>query len=120
MTRMHPAQRVHRQIMRPMFPEAQLVPGRSTDAATRSAYGPLYRVFILNDDVTPMDFVVHLLVTVFLVDHVNAEYIMYTAHQTGKVYIQTLPASEARRRIGKARFVARLKALPLDFAMEPD
>jgi ATP-dependent Clp protease adaptor protein ClpS len=103
-----------------MFPEAQLVPGGSTDTATRSTHGPLYRVFILNDDVTPMDFVVHVLVAVFLVDHVNAEYIMYTAHQTGKAYIQTLPAHEARRRIGKARFAARLRALPLDFAMEPE
>lgn len=90
---------------------------REKESAER---GPLYRVFIHNDDVTPMDFVIHVLITVFTVPHPNAVNIMYTAHLNGKAYVQTLSAPEARRRINKACFAARLKSYPLEFSMEPE
>jgi ATP-dependent Clp protease adaptor protein ClpS len=79
-----------------------------------------YKVYIHNDDVTPMDFVVHILVTVFYVPTLNAGQIMYAAHFNGKAYVQTLPAGEARRRIGKARFAASLREFPLGFSMEAE
>ena len=67
-----------------------------------------------------MDFVIHVLMTIFLVPSPNAEHIMLTAHLNGRAYVQTLPAPEARRRINRATFVARLKQLPLHFSMEPE
>ncbi|MFH1184184.1 MAG: ATP-dependent Clp protease adaptor ClpS [Chloroflexota bacterium] len=79
-----------------------------------------YKVYIHNDDVTPMDFVVHVLVMVFLVPTLNAGQIMYAAHLNGRAYVQTLPAAEARRRIAKARFAARLRGFPLEFSMEAE
>lgn len=79
-----------------------------------------YRIIIHNDDVTPMDFVIHILITVFFIPNTNAMNIMYSAHINGAAYVQTLPKTEAKRRINKAHFAARLKSFPLEFTMEPE
>ena len=79
---------------------------------------PMYRVIIHNDDVTPMDFVIHILITVFNIPNTNAMNIMYTAHLNGEAYVQTLPKLEAQRRVSKARFAARLQSYPLDFSIK--
>ena len=81
---------------------------------------PMYRVIIHNDDVTPMDFVIHILERIFFVDNQAALMIMYTAHFNGTAYVQTLPKSEAQARIGRAHFAAGLEGYPLRFSMEPE
>jgi ATP-dependent Clp protease adaptor protein ClpS len=81
---------------------------------------PLYRVLIHNDHVTPMDFVVQILTTVFYLSNDKAMDIMMTAHITGIAYVQTLPKSEAEKRINKAHFAAGLEGYPLHFSMEPE
>jgi ATP-dependent Clp protease adaptor protein ClpS len=81
---------------------------------------PLYRVIIHNDDVTPMDFVVQILKTVFYLSNDKAADIMLTAHITGIAYVQTLPRSEAEKRINKAHFAAGLEGYPLHFSMEQE
>lgn len=78
----------------------------------------LYRVIIHNDDVTPMDFVTHVLMTIFLLSNINAGQIMLTAHVNGNAYVQTLPKPEAQKRINTAHFAAALKNYPLHFSME--
>ncbi len=106
--------------MRGMFVRDLQAPKPTERSGTRERHEPLYRVIIHNDDKTPMDFVVHVLTTIFLVPEPNAAYIMYTAHLNGQAYVQTLPRPEARRRISKARFAARLKGYPLEFSMDPE
>ena len=101
-----------------MFLGEHLVPEKSQRQKERPSPGRWVKVFIHNDDTTPMDFVVHVLVTIFLVPSPNAEHIMYTAHLNGSAYVQTLPQAEARLRINKAKFAAGLKALPLTFSVE--
>jgi ATP-dependent Clp protease adaptor protein ClpS len=81
---------------------------------------PLYRVIIHNDDVTPMDFVVQVLTTIFCLSNPKAVEIMFTAHVYGNAYVQTLPKSEAEKRINKAHFAAGLEGYPLHFSMEPE
>jgi ATP-dependent Clp protease adaptor protein ClpS len=81
---------------------------------------PMYRVIIHNDDVTPMDFVIHILERIFQVDGPAALEIMYTAHFSGAAYVQSLPKNEAQSRIGKAHFAAGLEGYPLHFSMEPE
>jgi ATP-dependent Clp protease adaptor protein ClpS len=81
---------------------------------------PLYRVIIHNDDVTPMDFVVHVLKTIFYLSNRKAAEIMLRAHFYGIAYVQTLPKSEAEKRINKAHFAAGLEGYPLHFSMEPE
>ena len=45
---------------------------------------PLYKVFLLNDDYTPMDFVVHILEAFFSMHRENATLIMLEVHTRGK------------------------------------
>jgi len=105
-------------IMVRMVTGSQLVPEKTVEPLEKREAERPYNVYVHNDDVTPMEFVVHILMTVFDIPMLNAEQIMYTAHLNGKAYVQTLPAGEARRRIGKARFAARLRKFPLEFSME--
>jgi len=81
---------------------------------------PLYTVIIHNDDVTPMDFVVHILTSIFLLPNINASQLMLTSHIHGTAYVQTLPKPEAFKRINSAHFSAALKNFPLHFSMEPE
>lgn len=81
---------------------------------------PLYRVLIHNDHITPMDFVVEILKTIFYLSNDKALDIMLTAHITGSAYVQTLSKAEAEKRISKAHAQAKWAGYPLQFSMEPD
>ena len=105
-----------------MSPRAQTVPRiiQEPVPVSETELEPLYRVLIHNDDVTPMDFVIVILKSIFFVVEADAVNIMFTAHYTGLAYVQTLPKSEAQSRIGKAHFAAGLEGYPLKFTMEPE
>jgi ATP-dependent Clp protease adaptor protein ClpS len=98
------------------------LPGIQTgeDQEQETAYEPMYRVIIHNDDVTPMDFVVHVLNTIFMLLPPDAVKVMYLAHYQGKAIVQILPKSEAEKRINKAHFAAGLENYPLHFSMEAE
>jgi len=81
---------------------------------------PLYRVIIHNDNVTPMDFVVHILKKHFYLSNDKAADIMFTAHVYGTAYVQTLARSDAEKRINKAHSEANNAGYPLRFTMEPE
>jgi ATP-dependent Clp protease adaptor protein ClpS len=98
----------------------QTSPQIHEDQEQRTSLEPLYRVIIHNDDVTPMDFVLHILRSVFLLDSLRALQVMYTAHYHGSAYVQTLPKSEAMERVGRAHITARLNRYPLRFTLEPE
>jgi ATP-dependent Clp protease adaptor protein ClpS len=92
----------------------------SEDQQQETAYEPMYRVIIHNDDVTPMDFVVQVLLSIFMLLPPDAVDVMYTAHYHGEALVQILPRSEAETRINKAHFAAGLEGYPLHFSMEPE
>jgi len=92
----------------------------SGDQEQQTAYEPLYRVFVHNDDVTPMDFVVGVLTGIFQLSQPVAVDIMFAAHYHGQAHVATLPKSEAEARINKAHFAAGLEGYPLHFSMEPE
>ncbi len=98
--------------------QIQITP--DTIEETKPALEPLYRVIIHNDDVTPMDFVVNVLTNIFFVPESDAVIIMLNAHYSGMAYVQTLPQTEAEKRINKAHFAAGLESYPLHFSMEPE
>ena len=97
-------------------PEIETFP----EIETRVALEPLYRVIIHNDDVTPMDFVVHVLSQIFVLSAPEATEIMLIAHFSGTAHVQTLPRSEAEARVNKAHFAAGLEGYPLHFSLEPE
>jgi ATP-dependent Clp protease adaptor protein ClpS len=97
-----------------VIPEIEIIEKAETELE------PLYRVIIHNDDVTPMDFVVHVLASIFVLSQPDAMEVMLTAHFVGAAYVQTLPKTEAQKRINKAHFAAGLEGYPLHFSMEPE
>lgn len=99
---------------------AHPIPEKIEKEEQQTGQEPPFRIIVHNDDVTPMDFVIHILTTIFLIPNTNAMNIMFTAHLNGAAYVQTLPRTEAKRRINKAHFAARLKGFPLEFTMEPE
>ena len=87
---------------------------------TKTELEPLYRVLIHNDNLTPMDFVVHVLKTIFFLANDKAANIMFTAHVYGSAYVQTLAKSQAEKRVNKAHTEAHNAGYPLKFTMEPE
>ncbi len=79
-----------------------------------------WKVIIHNDDVTPFDFVIAILIRIFKLTPVIAEYITYSAHTNGIALVAVLPKTEAERKVGKAHFAARLEGYPLTFTIEPE
>lgn len=90
------------------------------DEQRETAYEPMFRVIIHNDAVTPMDFVIGLLHSIFMLLPNDAAKVMLTAHYRGEAVVQILPKSEAEKRINKAHFAAGLEGYPLHFSMEPE
>jgi ATP-dependent Clp protease adaptor protein ClpS len=103
-----------------MNPKAQTTPQIKPVPVRETELEPMYWVIIHNDDVTPMDFVIHILVSIFQVEGPTALHIMYTAHFHGSAYIQLLPKNEAQKRVGQAHFAASIKSYPLHFTIEPE
>jgi len=81
---------------------------------------PPYRVLIHNDDVTPFDFVIGVLRSVFGLSGRDALAVTTRAHVTGIAYVTTLPYEEAKYRVGKAHSMARAAGFPLTFSIEPE
>ena len=98
--------------------QIQITP--DTTEETKTELEPLYRVIIHNDDVTPMDFVVNVLTSIFVLSQPAAMEVMLVAHYTGAAYVQTLPKAEAQKRINKAHFAAGIEGYPLHFSLEPE
>ena len=80
---------------------------------------PPYKVILLNDDVTTMDFVVKILVSVFKKDTVTAVTLMLSIHHTGAAVVDVLPFEEAELRQQQTHTLARQAGFPLRCVIEP-
>jgi ATP-dependent Clp protease adaptor protein ClpS len=98
----------------------QIIPDIQIIEETETELEPLYQVIIHNDPVTPMDFVVQVLKTIFYLSNNKAADIMFTAHIYNTAYVQTLAKPEAEKRINKAHAEAHNAGYPLKFTMEPE
>ncbi len=78
------------------------------------------KVMIHNDDVTPMDFVMMILFTLFNLSEELAEHIMWEAHTKGLALVVTLARPEAQRLVTKAHTIARKAGFPLTFTVESE
>jgi ATP-dependent Clp protease adaptor protein ClpS len=81
---------------------------------------PRSRVLIYNDDITPYDFVIAVLVRFFPLTTKEAEKVTWTAHTSGIALVAILPTSDAQHRVGRAHFAATLEGFPLTFSVEPE
>ena len=97
-----------------------LEPQWATEVKDQVRQAPQCRVLIHNDDVTPMDFVVCVLLEVFKKNEADAIEIMLTAHSTGVALVAVLPLEEAELRVDQAHSMARTAKYPLTFTCEPE
>lgn len=102
----------------PMVPTTK--PVRQPDVDEKTRHAPMYRVLIHNDDVTPMDFVVAVLRSIFHKDVNSAMQIMLEAHHGNVALVAVLSLEEAEFRVDKAHAVARTAKFPLTFTYEPE
>src|SRR5262245_12058368 len=79
-----------------------------------------YRVIIENDDVTPMEFVVLVLLSIFELEYDRAFDVMLEAHNKGRAYVATLPVEEAQQRAYTAQSADSDSGIALSFYIEPD
>jgi ATP-dependent Clp protease adaptor protein ClpS len=90
------------------------------DTLVEDQLEPLYKVIVHNDNVTPYDFVIVVLIRFFELNPQDAERITWTAHNEGAALVRVLPLSEAEKRVGQAHFAASLEGFPLTFTIEPE
>lgn len=89
-------------------------------ADAETTLSPLYRVLIHNDDVTPMDFVVFVLVEIFRLDADRAVDVMMEAHTQGVAHVVTEPLEKAEFHVDQSRSLSRARHFPLTFSIEPE
>jgi ATP-dependent Clp protease adaptor protein ClpS len=85
----------------------------------RTAPPPMYRVLLLNDDYTPMEYVVHVLQKFFGKGEEEAMKIMLQVHHEGKGACGVYPHDIAASRIAQVSQHARARQHPLQCVMEP-
>ncbi len=79
---------------------------------------PLYRVVLLNDDYTPMEFVVQVLETFFDMDREKATRIMLTVHTKGKGVCGIFTRDIAETKVAQVNEFSRENQHPLLCSME--
>jgi len=81
---------------------------------------PLYKVLLLNDDYTPMEFVVHVLERFFGMSHAQAFEVMLTVHKKGVAVVGVFSHEIAETKVGQVMDFARRHQHPLQCTMEKE
>ena len=79
---------------------------------------PLYKVMLLNDDFTPMDFVVVVLENFFAMNREQATVVMLKVHREGKGVCGVFPRDVAATKVEQVVAFARRNQHPLACVME--
>lgn len=79
-----------------------------------------YKVFLLNDDFSTMDFVIDVLVRVFRKSVDEASVIMLNIHNNGKDLCGTYTYEIASTKVAQVKSMAREKGFPLKAIMEEE
>lgn len=74
---------------------------------------PLYKVMMLNDDYTPMDFVVEILEVIFAMSREKATHVMLTVHTHGKATCGVYTRDVAETKAAQVNQYAREHEHPL-------
>ena len=79
---------------------------------------PRYKVILINDDYTPMEFVVHILEIFFTMDRENATCIMLEVHTKGKGVCGIFTHEIAETKVSQVNHYSRENEHPLMCTME--
>ena len=90
------------------------------DARSKTKRPPLYKVLLLNDDYTPMEFVVLVLERFFGMNHAQAFDIMLTVHKKGLAVVGVFSHEVAETKVTQVMDSARQNQHPLQCTMEKE
>ncbi len=95
-------------------------PGVVTEEGTRkqTAYLPLYKVIMWDDNVTTTEFVVRMLVKIFGKDYHTADKLMLEVHLTGASHVDTLPLERAEFKVQQVHTAAAFENYPFKCSIE--
>lgn len=88
------------------------------EAKPRLKRPPLYKVVLLNDDYTPMEFVVHILEQFFLMNREKATQVMLHVHTQGKGVCGVFSREIAETKVVQVNEYSRKHQHPLLCTME--
>ncbi len=88
------------------------------EAKPKLKRAPLFQVDLLNDDYTPMDFVVEVLERIFSMDRTKATRIMLEVHTRGKGICGIFTYEIAETKVAQVNSYARQQEHPLLCTME--
>ncbi|ANP47472.1 ATP-dependent Clp protease adapter ClpS [Candidatus Viadribacter manganicus] len=91
-----------------------------TQTVTRTKKPSLYRVLLLNDDYTPMEFVVYVLERFFQKNQEEATTIMLHVHQNGVGLCGVFTYEVAETKVAQVLDLARRHEHPLQCTMEKE
>lgn len=94
--------------------------GVAVQTRTKTQRPPLYKVLLLNDDYTPMEFVVHVLERFFGLSHAHAFELMLTVHKKGVAVVGVFSYEIAETKVGQVMDFARRHQHPLQCTMEKE
>jgi len=80
---------------------------------------PMFRIIYINDDQTPMDFVVGTLIEHFDYTIDSAQEVTAAIHETGSAVVAVLPYELAEQKGVEITVAARSKGYPLQIKLEP-
>lgn len=80
---------------------------------------PMYKVILLNDHYTSMEFVVAILEGVFQKNTAEAHHIMLSVHKAGKGIAGAYTREIAETKVAAVTQLARKEGFPLQCVMEP-
>jgi len=92
--------------------------GVSEDVRQKKATPRRYKVLIHNDDYTTMEFVVHILESVFNKSSAEANRIMLNVHIKGHGLCGIYPFEVAETKVKKVHLLAERESYPLKCSME--
>ncbi len=94
--------------------------GVVTKTRAKTKKPPLYKVLLLNDDFTPMEFVVHILERFFGLNNAQSIEIMLTVHQKGVALVAVLSHELAETKVTQVMDLAKRHQHPLQCTMEKE
>ncbi|MBU6476185.1 MAG: ATP-dependent Clp protease adapter ClpS [Alphaproteobacteria bacterium] len=94
--------------------------GVLTRTHTKTKKPAMYRVLLLNDDFTPMEFVIHILERFFGKNREEATEVMFQVHRRGVGVCGVYTYEVAETKVGQVMDYARKNEHPLQCTMEKE
>lgn len=101
-----------------MMSKSNIKTKSSSKPKIKLAYPDRFNVIFINDDFTPMEFVIHLLIEIFNKSINQAKDITLTIHKEGRAIAGTFNYEIAEQKVQEATVVSRHNGHPLQIVLE--